>query len=63
LHYLSLKPPRAHGVHPLAGEPRVIEARPGQSHVHNGDLSPSANAVVYTRDTDTCDLWIRPAAR
>ncbi len=29
----------------------------GEWHVHNGDIAPDGRTVVYTRDTDSADLY------
>jgi serine/threonine protein kinase len=41
-----------------AGEPRVITQGEGRWHVHNGGWSPDSRQVIYTRDTDTGDIYL-----
>ena len=59
LHILPLeKPATAGGLPHPAGPPRKITHGDGEWHVHNGGWSPDTRSVVYTRDTDTGDLYI-----
>jgi Tol biopolymer transport system component len=58
LEILRLLPPEdAGGLPRPAGGPDVITHGQGEWHVHNGDISPDSAAVVYTRDTDSADLY------
>ena len=40
------------------GEPVQITHGKGEWHVHNGDWSPDGRQVVYTRDTDSGNLYL-----
>jgi Tol biopolymer transport system component len=42
----------------VAGEARAITAGRGEWHVHNGGWSPDSKQVIYTRDTDTGDIYL-----
>jgi len=54
-----LVPPSTPGGLPRpAGPPLQITHGDGQWHVHNGDWSPDGREVVYTRDTDSGDVFV-----
>jgi len=40
------------------GDPVALTAGDGQWHVHNGDWLPDGTTVVYTRDTDTANVFL-----
>jgi Tol biopolymer transport system component len=59
LFLLPLAPPAAAGALPRpAGPPRAITDGRGEWHVHNGGWSPDSKQVIYTRDTDTGDIYL-----
>lgn len=59
LHALPLETPATPGGLPRpAGPPAAITRGDGEWHVHNGSWSPDAKRVVYTRDTDTGDIYV-----
>jgi hypothetical protein len=59
LHVLELAPPATPGGLPTrVGEPKKVTFGDGQWHVHNGGWSPDGTRVVYTRDTDTGDVFM-----
>jgi Tol biopolymer transport system component len=63
LFILTLDPPASPGALPRAkGEPRAITAGHGEWHVHNGGWSPDSKQVIYTRDTDTADIYLLEGA-
>jgi len=63
LFILPLSPPASPGALPkAAGEPRAITAGRGEWHVHNGGWSPDSKQVIYTRDTDTGDIYLLEGA-
>jgi Tol biopolymer transport system component len=58
LNLIRLEPPdQPDGLPRTRGEPEVIAHGQGEWHVHNGGFSPDGSRVVYTRDTDTGDLF------
>jgi serine/threonine protein kinase len=57
LHLLHLEH-TASGLPRVVGEPEKITRGDGEWHVHNGGWSPDGTAVVYTRDTDTADMFM-----
>ncbi len=63
LFLLPLAPPASAGGLPrAAGEPHAITAGHGEWHVHNGGWSPDSKQVIYTRDTDTGDIYLLEGA-
>jgi serine/threonine protein kinase len=63
LHVLLLKPPGSPGGLPTPdGQPRAITRGDGEWHVHNGGWSPDSKQVIYTRDTDTGDIYLLEGA-
>jgi serine/threonine protein kinase len=62
LHVLRLSPPDASGLPGIAGEPEKITHGDGEWHVHNGGWSPDSKQVIYTRDTDTGDIYLLEGA-
>jgi Tol biopolymer transport system component len=52
-----LEPDEPGGLPSAAGEPEVVAHGRGEWHVHNGGFTPDGKAVVYTRDTDTADIY------
>ncbi|HET6348362.1 MAG TPA: DPP IV N-terminal domain-containing protein, partial [Candidatus Krumholzibacteria bacterium] len=63
LFILPLAPPASPGGLPRAvGEPHAITAGHGEWHVHNGGWSPDSKQVIYTRDTDTGDIYLLEGA-
>ena len=63
LHVLQLHlPTTPDGLPQPAGEPIQVTHGKGEWHVHNGGWSPDGKRVVYTRDTDTGDLYILDGA-
>jgi Tol biopolymer transport system component len=50
------------GLPRAVGSPEAITAGDGEWHVHNGGWSPDGKSVVYTRDTDTGDLFLLEGA-
>jgi serine/threonine protein kinase len=46
------------GLPSVAGPPEQVTHGEGQWHVHNGGWSPDARRVIYTRDTDTGDVYV-----
>ncbi len=63
LHVLPLNPPDSPGGLPTpAGPPRAITHGDGEWHVHNGGWSPDSKQVIYTRDTDTGDIYLLEGA-
>jgi TolB protein len=55
LHLLLLDP----GALPrVSGPPRKLTNGEGHWHVHNGGWSPDGKALVYTRDTDSGDVYM-----
>jgi len=63
LHVLPLNPSDSPGGLPTpAGPPRAITHGDGEWHVHNGGWSPDSKQVIYTRDTDTGDIYLLEGA-
>jgi len=63
LYVLPLEPPDSPGGLPSpAGPPRAITRGDGEWHVHNGGWSPDSKQVIYTRDTDTGDVYLLEGA-
>jgi TolB protein len=63
LHVLRLTPPDTPGGLPSpAGAPTAVTRGDGQWHVHNGGWSPDSKRVIYTRDTDTGDVYLLEGA-
>jgi len=63
LHVLRLEPPATgNGLPRAIGEPEAITHGEGQWHVHNGGWSPDSKQVIYTRDTDTGDIYLLKGA-
>ena len=59
LYLLRLAPPAVPGELPRpVGEPRQLTRGEGAWHVHNGGWSPDGKAIVYTRDTDSGDIYV-----
>ena len=52
-----LEPEEPGGLPWTTGEPVAITHGNGEWHVHNGGFSPDGRSVVYTRDTDSADLY------
>jgi Tol biopolymer transport system component len=57
LHLLRLEPDED-GLPRAAGEPIALTAGDGEWHVHNGGFTPDGESVVYTRDTDTANIYL-----
>ncbi|MDH4037258.1 MAG: hypothetical protein OEX18_08225 [Candidatus Krumholzibacteria bacterium] len=56
---LPLSPPTGAGGLPRpAGPPHALTDGRGEWHVHNGGWSPDSKQVIYTRDTDTGDIYV-----
>jgi Tol biopolymer transport system component len=63
LHVLPLAPPAAPGDLPrAAGAPRAVTHGEGRWHVHNGGWLPDSQGVIYTRDTDSSDIYLLEGA-
>ena len=63
LFVLELAPPTRPGDLPRAlGAPRVVTEGKGRWHVHNGSLSADGKLALYTRDTDTADIFVLAGA-
>ena len=63
LFILPLAPPATlDGLPRAAGEPRPATIGKGEWHVHNGGWSPDSKQVIYTRDTDTGDIYLLEGA-
>ena len=63
LHVLPLAPPAAPGDLPrAAGAPRAVTHGEGRWHVHNGGWGPDSRQVIYTRDTDSSDIYLLEGA-
>ena len=63
LFVLELAPPTRPGDLPRAlGPPRVVPEGKGRWHVHNGSLSADGKLALYTRDTDTADIFVLASA-
>ena len=63
LHVLRLKPPDSPGGLPTPeGQPQAITHGDGEWHVHNGGWSADSKQVIYTRDTDTGDVYLLEGA-
>jgi Tol biopolymer transport system component len=59
LFMLPLAPPATPGELPrAAGEPQQLTRGGGMWHVHNGGWSPDGEALIYTRDTDSGDIYV-----
>jgi len=58
LHVLKLTSPGPDGLPRPAGPPEEVTHGNGKWHVHNGGWSPDGRQVVYTRDTDSGDLFV-----
>jgi Tol biopolymer transport system component len=59
LHLLRLAPPASPDALPRAlGEPRQLTRGESAWHVHNGGWSPDSQAVVYSRDLDSGDIYL-----
>jgi Tol biopolymer transport system component len=52
-----LEPETPGGLPRPAGPPELVTHGEGEWHVHNGDISPDGASVVYTRDTDSADIY------
>jgi Tol biopolymer transport system component len=50
------------GLPSAAGPPEKITHGEGFWHVHNGGWSPDGRSVVFTRDTDTGDVYVLDGA-
>ena len=50
-------PDPSDGLPRVASGPEIVAHGRGEWHVHNGGLTPDGQAVVYTRDTDTADIF------
>ncbi len=57
LHFLHLTPD-ASGLPTVVGEAEQVTFGDGEWHVHNGGWSADGKYVVYTRDTDTADMFM-----
>jgi Tol biopolymer transport system component len=57
LHLLRLEPGED-GLPRAVGEPIALTAGDGEWHVHNGGFTPDGESVVYTRDTDTGNIYL-----
>lgn len=57
LHLLRLKE-GPDGLPRADGDPVKLTAGDGQWHVHNGGFTPDGKSVVYTRDTDTANIYM-----
>jgi Tol biopolymer transport system component len=63
LHVLHLEPPTSPGGLPTpVGAPEKITHGDGEWHVHNGGWSADSKQVIYTRDTDTGDIYLLEGA-
>lgn len=63
LFVLDLAPPARPGELPRAlGAPRPATEGKGRWHVHNGSLSADGKLALYTRDTDTADIFVLTGA-
>lgn len=63
LHVLRLNVPTTpDGLPGPAGPPEKITHGDGKWHVHNGGWSPDGTHVIYTRDTDTGDVYLLEGA-
>jgi Tol biopolymer transport system component len=59
LHFLYLQRPEEPGGLPkVIGSPEKITHGDGEWHVHNGSWAPDMTRIVYTRDTDTGDIFL-----
>ncbi len=57
LHLLRLEPGED-GLPRAVGEPIALTSGDGEWHVHNGGFTPDGLSVVYTRDTDTGNIYL-----
>jgi len=62
LHIQRLERSTNGGLPKPVGSPVKITHGDGKWHVHNGGWSPDAKRVIYTRDTDTGDLYVLDGA-
>jgi TolB protein len=62
LHVLPLAPDGPEGLPKPAGPPRAVTKGEGRWHVHNGGWSPDSKQVIYTRDTDSSDIYLLEGA-
>ncbi len=62
LFVLPLAPAASGGLPRPAGPSRAITDGKGEWHVHNGGWSPDSRQVIYTRDTDTGDVYVLEGA-
>ncbi len=62
LFILPLAPPASGALPRAAGAPRGLTEGRGEWHVHNGGWSPDSKQVIYTRDTDTGDIYLLEGA-
>ncbi|HEU5181003.1 MAG TPA: hypothetical protein VFW45_09430, partial [Candidatus Polarisedimenticolia bacterium] len=62
LFLLPLAPAPSGGLPRPAGPSRAITDGKGEWHVHNGGWSPDSRQVIYTRDTDTGDIYLLEGA-
>ena len=58
LHVLRLAIPASGGLPRAVGEPQQLTQGGGVWHVHNGGWSPDGEAVVYSRDFDSGDVYV-----
>lgn len=57
LHLLRLQE-GSDGLPRAAGRPVKLTAGDGEWHIHNGGFAPDGRGVVYTRDTDTANIYL-----
>ncbi len=50
------------GLPRAAGPAQALAVGEGLWHVHNGGFSPDGRSVIYTRDTDTGDVYVLEGA-
>ncbi len=50
--------PGSDGLPRVVAGPRRLTDGQGQWHIHNGGFSPDGSRVVYTRDTDSGDIYV-----
>jgi TolB protein len=62
LHIQRLERSPDGGLPKPVGNPVKITRGDGKWHVHNGGWSPDGKRVIYTRDTDTGDLYVLDGA-
>jgi Tol biopolymer transport system component len=59
LYHLPLVAPSSpSGLPRSSGDPLQLTRGEGLWHVHNGDWSPDGQSIVYTRDTDSGDIYV-----